>query len=374
MQKLLIVHGGGPTAVMNATLFGVLDSAVGSEQFDQVWGARYGVEGILQQKFIRLDVLDTLRHNILVDTPGSALGTTRYPLHEIDFLTMRRILVDKGFTHVLFNGGNGTMDVCYRMHECCNEFGISVVGIPKTVDNDLMALECSPGFLSAANYLIESIKELSYDVRSTKNHVVIVETMGRNAGWLTACSALARSGKQHMPDLIYLPELPLRVDSFLTDVQEAYKLRSSLLIVVSEGLKGSDGAPLVPPASVQQRSVSFGCVAEYLSNLVRQNLGIKSRFEKPGILGRCSIAWQTKKDRELAITAGRQGVQALLDGKSGVMISGTQADAIEINQVVLTEKTVPLSMIAENGHDVTKVFYQWAENIIFVEDDKRSIL
>ena len=192
----------------------------------------------------------------------------------------------------------------------CAPEGIRVIGIPKTIDNDIAVTDHTPGYGSAARYIAATTHEVGEDVKSLPIHVCVVEAMGRNAGWITAASALARKEKGDAPHLIYLPERPFNEEEFLEDVKKLYDELGGVVVVASEGLKDKDGKPIVPPIFKTERATYYGDVSAHLANLVIQKLGIKARSEKPGICGRASIAWQCQTDRDEAVLAGREALRS----------------------------------------------------------------
>ena len=271
--------------------------------------------------------------------------------------------------YVLFNGGNGTMDACGKLVRVLDpDSDIRVAGIPKTIDNDIGITDHTPGYGSAARYIARTTAEIGADVKSLPIHVCILEAMGRNAGWITAASALARKKHGDAPHLIYLPERPFREDEFLADVKELYDRLGGVVVVASEGLKDESGKPVVPPIFQTGRSVYYGDVGAYLAELVIKKLGIKARSEKPGLCGRASISLQSPVDREEAVLAGREALKAAMEGCTGIMIGFARREQekyevcpirIPVEQVMLTERTVPASYINNRGNDVTDAFVSW---------------
>lgn len=380
-MNLLIVHGGAPTAVLNASLYGALMAGLASPWVDKVFGARFGTEGLLKGDLIDLTLLGESSRDQLPHTPGTAIGTSRTHLEPQDYLEMARQCHRFQIGYVLFSGGNGTMEACARLADAAetikNDFdtpySLLVAGIPKTIDNDLALTDHSPGFGSAARYIAQTIREIATDVLSLPLHVCIVEVMGRNAGWLTAAAALARTSGNPAPHLIYLPERPFVEAEFLADVRACHEQYGGVVVAVSEGLHLENGQPIVPPIFKTDRSVYFGDVSAYLAELVIKKLGIKARSEKPGIAGRSSIALQSAVDREEAVLAGRVAAQAVLGGASKVMVGfnrlSTSPYKIEpvllpIDQIKLTERLMPDDYINERGNDVTDAFCDWCRPLL----------
>ncbi len=372
-KKLLIVHGGGPTAVLNASLYGAVTKAGESDEISEVYGAQGGTNGLLKEKFLRLDMLSRDQLDKLRYTPGTVIGTSRFPLSEADYARMADICLQNGFQYVLFSGGNGTMDTCLKMHRACEKHGILVAGIPKTVDNDISATDHAPGYGSAARFIAMACKEVAEDVRSMPIHVSILEAMGRNAGWITAAAALARKGQEDAPHIICFPERPFDEDAFLQRVETLHQRYGGVVVVASEGLKGKSGEPVTPAIFKSGRATYYGDVGTHLAGLVIRRLGIKARSEKPGILGRASIMMQSPVDREEAVQAGAEAVRSVLEGQSGIMtgferLSGEpyrmRIIRIPLETAALTERTLPENYIAEDGFDVTPEFLRWARPLI----------
>jgi 6-phosphofructokinase 1 len=371
--NLLIVHGGGPTPVINSSLYGVIKEAQKSSKIDKVLGAIGGTGAILSGNFLDLKNFPDEKLKLLLQTPASAIGSSRYPLWEDDYKKMPDIFKKHNIKYVLLNGGNGTMDACGKIYHVCREHDIYIVCIPKTVDNDIAMTDHSPGYASAARYIAATTAEIGSDVKSLPIHVSVVEAMGRNAGWITAASALARREKGDAPHLIYLPERPFNEEEFLEDVKRLHDKQGGVVVVASEGLKGKDGKSIVPPIFKTERAIYYGDVSAHLANLIIKNLGIKARSEKPGIAGRASIAWQSELDREEAISAGEEAVRAVLDGESGVMVAFERAEhevykmnikLVPIEQVMMFERKIPENYINERGNDVTQEFIDWCRPLI----------
>lgn len=377
-DNVLVVHGGGPTSVMNASLYGVLKEAEKYPELGAVYGAIGGVEGILKERLLNLTEFDEEKKNLLLQTPGSAIGSSRYPVTEEDYERTPSILEKYNIKYILPNGGNGTMDTCGKIYKACMEAGytdIKVVGIPKTIDNDIAITDHTPGFGSAARYLAATVREVAEDVKSLPIHVCVIEALGRNAGWITAASALARTKKGDAPHLIYTPERPFNEEEFLADVKELYDRLGGVVVVVSEGLKKEDGTPVVDPIFKTDRAVYYGDVSAHLANLVIKNLGIKARSEKPGLCGRASIAWQSPVDRDEAQLAGEKALETALQGHTGVMIGFKRVEMedgsyrihtveIPIEQVMLAEKTLPDKYINSRGNDITEEYVEWCRPLI----------
>ena len=375
MSNALIVHGGAPTAVINASLYGAVTEARKHPEIEHFYAAIGGSGAVLKEHFLDLFTAPEEELELLLHTPGSAIGTSRDPLETEDYDQMARVIARHNIRYVFFTGGNGSMDTCGKVYQACCRAGVdvNVVGIPKTIDNDISVTDHAPGFASAARYIAETTAEISQDVRGLPIHVCVIEAMGRNAGWIAAASALARSGDGDGPDLIYLPEVPFDEDAFLTEVERLHREKGGVVVVASEGLRKADGEPIVEPIFQVGRAVYYGDVSAHLANLVIRKLGIKARSEKPGIAGRASAAYQSRLDRDEAVEAGSTAVRAAVEGKNGVMVGfrrlpGEEYRAetilIPIEEVMLHERTMPKEFIAENGHDVTQAFIDWCRPLL----------
>jgi 6-phosphofructokinase len=371
--NLLVVHGGGPTAVLNASLYGVIREAQASPDIQKIYGAIGGSEAILTENFLDMGELEDEKIELLLQTPGTAIGSSRFPLEQEQYEAMVDILKKNNIKYVLFNGGNGSMDTCGKVSKVCEGEGIYVVGIPKTMDNDISIIDHAPGFPSAAKYIATVTKEVGADVKSLPIHVCVIEAMGRNAGWITAASALARKNPGDAPHLIYLPERNFNEEEFLEDVKKLYEELGGVVVVVSEGLRNEKGESIVPPIFKTDRAVYYGDVSAYLAELVIKKLGIKARSEKPGLCGRTSMLLQSEVDRQEAILVGREAVKAALAGQAGVMVGikrkagetyEVETPLIPIEEVMLNERVMPEEYINERGNDITGSFVDWCRPLI----------
>lgn len=372
MTNVLMIHGGGPTPVINSSLAGVLAASRQTRQIDHLYGAKNGFGGALRGEWHDLTALTAAQERALLTSPGSAIGSSRDPLTAADYDQLLAIAKAQGIGVILLTGGNGTMATCATLahHAAAQHLPVQVVGVPKTIDNDLAGVDHAPGYLSAANYLARTTREIAADVRGLPIHVVVIEAMGRDAGWLAAASALADQGDGLGPDLIYVPERPFVEADFLTGIKALYERQHYAVVVASEGLRHADGHPIVPPLFKQGRATYYGDVSSYLANLVIQRLGIKARGEKPGLAGRASIALQSPRDRAEAYALGKAAISAALAGQTGVMVGlgrdesahtpeHVETEVIPLTDDVLQARTLPAEFIAANGQGVTPAFRQW---------------
>ena len=371
--NLIIMHGGGPTAVINASLYGAIRQAQSSPEVDRVLVAIGGTGGFLRERI--KDVTDYSDDQLrgLLSSPASAIGTSRDALEKPEYEAMVPILRKYDIKYVLMNGGNGTMDTCGKLYAECAANGIGVIGIPKTMDNDLAVTDHAPGFGSAARYVAGSTAELCCDVEGLPIHVVVLETSGRNAGWLTAAASLATDSYAHGPDLIYLPERDFDQDAFLRDVKKLIETKGHGVVVASEGLHYAGGKPIVEPIFTVGRATYFGDVGSHLANLIIKELGYKARAEKPGLLGRASILWQSETDRDEAERCGRAAVDAVTAGESGKMVAlrripgdtyRCETFLVDIQQVMMTERKLPEEFINAEGNGITEAFKEWCRPLL----------
>ncbi len=373
-MNILVAHGGGPTAVINTSLQGVVEAARTSGRVDKIYAARFGAEGILKGDLIDLTDVPAEVIARLQYTPASAIGSCRRKLTEDDYPTVMETLKKYEINAFFYNGGNDSMDTCNKVNELAVKEGLDlrVIGIPKTMDNDLEVTDHCPGFGSAARYAAISASELALDASGLPIHVVVMELMGRNAGWVTAASAMAKR-LTRCGQLTYLPELPVDVDKMLADIEAGYAKGNGLLVTVSEGLCGLDGKPLADTGIVDGFGHTVpGGTAQYISDQIMQKLGIKSRAEKPGLLGRCSIPYVSSTDRKEAYEVGRYALESALRGQSGQMVA---IEAIRrpkyISRLFLTplsgvanaEKKFPLEWI-EGGNQIADAFFDYAEPLM----------
>lgn len=370
-MNIMVAHGGGPTAVINSSLRGVIEAARESGRVDKIYAARFGAEGILSDDIMDLTELPQEKVARLAHTPASAIGSCRRKLSSADYPTVLACLKKYNISCFFYNGGNDSMDTCNKINELAKSEGLDlrVIGIPKTMDNDIAVTDHCPGFGSAARYAALNACELALDASALPIHVVIMELMGRNAGWVTAASALA-ARKTDCEQLVYLPELPVDTDKMLADIESAYAKGKGLLVTVSEGVCGLDGKPL---ADTGMRDgfghVIAGGTAQHIADTVMAKLGIKCRAEKPGLLGRTSIAYSSLPDRKDAYAVGYHAVMAALEGKSGYMVAleggnggGEYAPKLfltPLSSVANIEKVFPTEWI-ENGNGISDRFFDYA--------------
>ena len=388
MKKNVIVgQSGGPPAVINASLYGVVyEALMQKEQIGTVYGMINGIEGFLADTIMDMNSVEQSGElELIKTTPGSFLGSCRYKLPE-DLKDDVYPLLFKKFEeysigYFFYIGGNDSMDTVSKLSRYAAISGseICFIGIPKTIDNDLVLTDHTPGFGSAAKYVASTVREIAIDasVYDNKKSVTIVEIMGRHAGWLTAASVLARKFENDNPVLIYLPESAFNTDTFIEDVKKALEHTSNLVVCVSEGINDGNGTFICELAS-DVGVDTFGHKmltgsGKYLENLVKEKLGVKVRSIELNVNQRCSSSMISATDQEEAIQAGISGVHFALDGITGKMIAFHRTEGADysinyvpedVNLICNQEKTVPPEWITGNGSDIGQAFIDYALPLI----------
>ena len=388
MKKNVIVgQSGGPTAVINASLYGVVyEALMQKEQIGTVYGMINGIEGFLADTIMNMNSVEQSGElELIKTTPGSFLGSCRYKLPE-DLKDDVYPLLFKKFEeysigYFFYIGGNDSMDTVSKLSRYAETVNseIRFIGIPKTIDNDLVLTDHTPGFGSAAKYVASTVREIAIDasVYDNKKSVTIVEIMGRHAGWLTAASVLARKFENDNPVLIYLPESAFNTDTFIEDVKKALEHTSNLVVCVSEGINDGNGTFICELAS-DVGVDTFGHKmltgsGKYLENLVKEKLGVKVRSIELNVNQRCSSSMISATDQEEAIQAGISGVHFALDGITGKMIAFHRTEGADysinyvpedVNLICNQEKTVPPEWITGNGSDIGQAFIDYALPLI----------
>ena len=387
-KNLIVGQSGGPTAVINSSLYGVVSEGLRHpEQIQHIYGMVNGIEGFLAGTV--LDFATALPGSSLEKlktTPGAYLGSCRYklpesledPIYPRLFQKFREMNIGWFF----YIGGNDSMDTVSKLSRYAAQTGsdIRIIGEPKTIDNDLVHTDHTPGFGSAASYVASTVREITIDANVyEKKSVTIVEIMGRHAGWLTAASALARKYKGDNPLLIYLPETTFDQEAFLKAVEKSFEKNCNVIVCVSEGIHDAEGTFICEYESsvgtdTFGHKMLAGC-GKYLENLVRSRLGVKARSVELNVSQRCSVSMMSATDQMEAVTAGNFGVQAALNGETGKMVSflretGTdgsysmKCSLEDVNAICNEEKTVPADWITADGSDVTQDFLDYAAPLI----------
>ena len=387
-KNLIVGQSGGPTAVINSSLYGVVSEGIAhSDEIGEVYGMVNGIEGFLEDRILNFrealpgEQLDYLKH-----TPGAYLGSCRYKLPESLKDPVYPLLFEKfeemNIGWFFYIGGNDSMDTVSKLSRYAAQTGssIRVIGEPKTIDNDLVHTDHTPGYGSAAKYVASTVREITLDASVyEKKSVTVIEIMGRHAGWLTAASALARKYKGDNPFFIYLPESAFDTEKFLKDVESAFEKNCNVVVCVSEGIHDADGTFICEyDSSVGTDTFGHKMLAgcgKYLENLVRDRLGVKARSVELNVSQRCSASLISAADQKEAVSAGRFGIQAALNGETGKMVSFVRRQAEDgsyqmecgledVNLICNEEKEVPAEWITENGSDVSDEFIKYVTPLV----------
>ena len=385
----IIGQSGGPTAVINASALGAIQTALQCEHVTRVLGAANGIEGVLNERLYDMALEDPEELELLKYTPASALGSCRYKMADpsVDDADYRRLLeVFRKYDvrYFFYNGGNDSMDTCNKISKFMQQSGYEcrVIGIPKTIDNDLYGTDHCPGFGSAAKFIATSCMEVHQDLRVyDKGRVTIVEIMGRHAGWLAASAALA-SEYGAGPDLIYLPEVDFSMPKFIEDVKRVYAEKGYCIVAVSEGIHYEDGG-FVSEAKVAATDgfghAQLGGLAAMLAQVVKEETGAKVRGIELNLLQRCGAHLASETDIEESYMAGKAAVENAINGINGRMIGfergvrdgkyACKTKLIPLMEVANTEKKLPRSWINEEGNGVNHQFVEYALPLIQGEPD-----
>lgn len=388
MKKNAIVgQSGGPTAVINASLYGVVYEALNREDVcGTIYGMINGIEGLLKGTVMDMKPLELSGELELIrTTPGAYLGSCRYRLpDDLEDEVYTRIFErfqEYNIGFFFYIGGNDSMDTVSKLSAYADKISsdIRFIGIPKTIDNDLVLTDHTPGFGSAAKYVASTVREIALDasVYDNKTSVTIVEIMGRHAGWLTAASALARKFEGDNPVLIYLPETAFDPDRFIESVKTSLESVPNLVVCISEGIHDGNGT-FVCELDKDIETDTFGHKmltgsGKYLENLVKEKLGVKVRSVELNVSQRCSSAMLSGTDLKESVAAGAYGVKRALEGESTKMVAFTRLpdapyrinyELKDVHQICNQEKTVPLEWITKEGSDVSQEFIDYALPLI----------
>ncbi|MGM9578515.1 MAG: 6-phosphofructokinase [Evtepia sp.] len=380
----IIGQSGGPTSVINASAQGVIQTALASPQITRVLGAAHGIKGVLADKLYDMSREDPRELDLLQFTPSSALGSCRYKLADpdVDDTDYKRILeIFKKYDvrYFFYNGGNDSMDTCNKISKYMQRVGYpcNIMGVPKTIDNDLSGTDHCPGYGSAAKYIATSCMELYQDARVyDTGTVVIVEIMGRHAGWLAGAAGLA-SWAGSGPDLVYLPEVDFDMDAFVADVKRIYEATGNCLVAVSEGIHYADGT-FVSEAKTSATDgfghAQLGGLAVMLADVIKQRMGVKVRGIELSLLQRCGAHLASATDVQEAYLVGKAAVEAAVSGTTDHMVgldcirneSGyhCQTKLVPLTQAANTERKVPRDWINEAGNGIQQGFVDYALPLI----------
>ena len=380
----IIGQSGGPTAVINASAYGVIRTALDAECITRVFGAAHGIKGVLDDQLYDMDQEDSYELSLLLHTPSSELGSCRYKMKdpeedETDYKRILEIFQKYNVRYFFYNGGNDSMDTCDKISRFMAKSGweCRVMGVPKTIDNDLYGTDHCPGFASAAKYIATSCMEVSKDATVYDNgQITIIEIMGRHAGWLAASAKIA-SYFGAGPDLIYLPEVDFDMKAFLDDVSRIYKEKGKVLVAVSEGIHYDDGvfvAEAKTSATDGFGHAQLGGLASLLARIVKEDTGAKVRGIELSLLQRCGAHLASETDVQEAFMAGKAAVEAAVNGHTGKMVAFEReiidgkyhcvTKLLPLTAVANFEKKVPVEWITPEKNNVTDDFVEYVLPLI----------
>ena len=380
----IIGQSGGPTSVINASAYGVIDTALKSGAITQVLGAEHGIKGVLADRLFDMGQEDPEELRLLKYTPSSALGSCRYKMADpdVDDTDYKRILeIFKKYDvrYFFYNGGNDSMDTCNKISKYMQKVGYDcrVMGVPKTIDNDLFGTDHCPGFASAAKYIATSCMEVYQDARVYDTGMVcIMEIMGRHAGWLAGAAALATAYGAG-PDLVYLPEVDFDMDKFLADVDRIYREKGNCMVAVSEGIHYADGT-FVSEAKTSATDgfghAQLGGLAAHLASVVKEKTGAKVRGIELSLLQRCGAHLASETDIEESVMSGKAAVENAVAGITDKMVGFQctrdngkyvcKTELLNLTDVANTEKKVPLEWINKEHNGVEQPFIDYVLPLI----------
>jgi 6-phosphofructokinase 1 len=378
----LVAQSGGPTAVINASLAGVVSEALNYECIEEIYGGLNGVMGILDEQLIDLAAESQQTIRGLRYTPGAALGTCRYKLKlQSDFDRVLEVFEAHNIRYFFYAGGNDSQDTANKISKLAQERGyeLRVIGIPKTIDNDLVTTDHTPGYGSVIKYIASTVKEIACDNAAMGQHnlVQIVEVMGRSAGWIAAGAALAKHRDQPnaAPHLIYLPEVAFSPEKFITDVQHVLQKEKYCVVVVGEGLVDADGNHISTDGSSSDAfgHSQLGGVGDYLRSLAEESLQVKARSVKLGMAQRAAVHCSSQTDNDEAYLAGQAAVQAAINGETDKMVTllrgegdsySCETGLADLAEIANGVKKLPQDWINEDGVSMSYNFYKYALPLI----------
>ncbi len=387
-RNCIVAQSGGPTAAINASLAGVISAVKASENYDKLYGAIHGIQGVLRKNFMDLSELDEDFIERLSVTPAMYLGSCRFKLPDMNedegpYKEIFEVFEEYSIGAFFYIGGNDSMDTVAKLSAYAEKIGsgIRIAGIPKTIDNDLLVTDHTPGYGSAAKYIASSIREIAYDtyIYDVKS-VTIVEIMGRDAGWLTAASVLARNEFSEAPHLIYLPEVNFDKDQFIKDLEHEFEKHKNIIVAVSEGIHDKDGNYIAASTAKEDKfgHAQLSGAGKALEYLVKEELGVKVRSVEINVLQRAAGHMASKTDLEESISLGSSAVSFTEAGETGFMtvikrLSDEpyiyEIDFSDVSKIANEAKGVPVSWINEAGNDVTDELIAYVSPLVEGEVD-----
>jgi 6-phosphofructokinase 1 len=379
--NLVVGQSGGPTAVINASLAGVIQEAKLNSDIKGIYGMLNGIEGLLKEDMIDLRRETPLTTKKLPSTPSAALGSCRHKLGPDDYAMALNILKAHDIHYFLYIGGNDSMDTSHKISQTAEKEGyeIRVLGVPKTIDNDLEVTDHCPGYGSVARWVAVSTMEAGLDTVAIGivDKVKVIEIMGRDTGWITAASTLGKRSEDDPPHLTYVPEVPFDHGNFIEDVKKVYDRLGFCVVTVCEGLKDESRESLVASNKAVDTDAfghkQLGGVADYLCQIVSSKLGLKARFDKPGTIQRVSMALVSKADLKEAYMVGQMAVKQAVKGVTDKMVTlvrkpgktyGCTTGLTELEKVANATKVMPRDFINKEGNGMTPEFRKYAMPLV----------
>ncbi|HTP88371.1 MAG TPA: diphosphate--fructose-6-phosphate 1-phosphotransferase [Bryobacteraceae bacterium] len=375
--RAVVAHGGGPTAVLNASLAGLVDECRSSGGFASLEGARFGVQGLLSGEYVDLLAQPPDLIESIAQAPGSAIGSSRRKLEGAEYERVVGELRRRDVHWLFHTGGNGSMSTALQLERFARAAGyeLGVTGIPKTIDNDLRVTDHTPGYAPTARFFACAARDVGEDNRSLPSPICVLETLGRNAGWIVAATSLARRHDDDAPHLIYFPERGLSLDRIAADSERVVSRLGRVTIAVCEGQLDEAGQPFGAdvdrPAIAQQRLASN--LGHTLAQLLAAKTGLRARSERPGLLGRSCGPFANARDRATSYECGLAAARAALEGRSGCMVAIrressdpwiTSTFLTPLEAVAGKERALPLEWIAPDANDVMPAFHEYARPLI----------
>ncbi len=389
----IIGQSGGPTAVINASAYGVIRTALDSDIITKVYGSANGIKGVLDGKLFDMSLEDTEELELLLYTPSSALGSCRYKIadpdvDDTDYQRILEIFKKYDIRYFFYNGGNDSMDTCNKISKYMQRVGYEcrVMGVPKTIDNDLFGTDHCPGYASAAKYIATSCMEVFQDARVYDlGMVCILEIMGRHAGWLTASASLATEYGAG-PDLIYMPEVDFDMERFIADVKRVYEEKGNCMVAVSEGIHYADGS-FVSEATTSATDgfghAQLGGLAAMLANVCKERLGMKVRGIELSLLQRCAAHLASQTDIDESFMSGKAAVENAIAGLTDKMVGFERTyengkyvcktKLFDLSEVANTEKKFPREWINAEGNNIEAPFVEYALPLIQGETHMKKV-
>jgi ATP-dependent phosphofructokinase / diphosphate-dependent phosphofructokinase len=373
----IVAHGGGPTPVINASLAGLIAEARRHAEIAALYGAEFGLNGLVEDRFYSLSGITPQALEAIRKAPGSVLGSSRRAVTPKDDERIFEVFRRRDVRYFFYTGGNGSMDTALRFHRHAHAIGyeLNVIGIPKTIDNDIVETDHTPGYASCARFFAHAVRDIGADNRALPSPICLVEILGRNAGWVVAATAHARHEEGDPPHLIYFPEFGIAADKLCDEVMRVYHRFGRCVVAVCEGQTdekgGWFGAELITARGAREQLPAN--MAQVLARLIWSRTGVRARAEKPGLLGRSCQALASEVDREESWRCGEAAVRAAIAGESGKMVAirrvpgaiyQSEMTLVPLESVARIERKFPVAWMNEARNDVRPEFLDWSQPII----------